>query len=99
MSKYTLLFATEENGYEAEIIGKFPTEKAARERARELMREDFLSNAEIDALEDGNGFEGEDAHGYHIVYAIGDEETTPLHLSYIYGLEEDFAEEMEEEDE
>lgn len=95
MSKYTLLFATEENGYEAEIIGKFPTEKAARERARELMREDFLSDERINEMEDGNGFEGEDAHGYHIVYAIGDEESTPLQLSYIYGLEEDFLEELE----
>ena len=67
ISKIPVYYATEENGYERELVGEFDTIEQARE----------FVNAELkgDDIEDTcgeNGWDGVDEEGYVVIYGIGD---------------------------
>lgn len=101
MKKIYVFFGSEETGFEEECIGVFSTVEEAKERVSECLADDFSSYTEDELMAErakieDNGYEGEDENGNHIIYMIGEEDFC---LSVLYGLREDFLEELEFEDE
>ena len=97
--KYKVYYGSEENGYEEDFLGEFNTINEAKQCVASNLEDDFsnandIANA-ISQVSD-EGYEGENEHGYHIVYVIGEQSFC---LSVLYGLQEDFIEEFANEDE
>ena len=89
-----VFFGSEENAYEEEFLGTFPTVEDAKKCVAENLANDGMSE-EIDEITD-EGFDGFNNQDYRVVYVIGERE---ICQSYLTGLREDFLEEMEDEDE
>ena len=95
--KFVVYYASEENCYEEDFIGTADTIEECKAMVAENLADDFSDESEVaDAVAeiDECGWEGYNEHGYHIVYSIGEPDTC---LSYIYGLQEDFMEEFDED--
>ena len=89
--KFVVYYASEENGFEEMFVGGADTVKECKAMVAADMKNNGLSEF-VDEI-NGSGWEGLDNEGYHIVYSIGIGETC---LSYIYGLQEDFEDELED---
>ena len=96
-NKIYLYYASEENGYEEDCIAEYATREEAIEDAKAMaVATDFLSEEEVEDMTDGFTIEGENGQGYHIVYMAGMKLEC---LPYLYGLQEDFGEMFEDEEE
>ena len=89
--KFVVYYASEENGFEEQFIGGADTTEECKAMVAEQMKGEGLSES-VNEIDDF-GWEGLDNEGYHIVYSIGEPDTC---LSYIYGLQEDMEDELED---
>ena len=90
--KFSVYYGSEENGYEEDFLGEFNTIEEAKQCVAENLEDDFGTAEEVaDAIAEieDSGYEGENEHGYHIVYVIGEKNFC---LSVLYGLQEDMEE-------
>ena len=95
--KFYVYYGSEENGYEEDFLGTFPTIEDAKRCIAENLEDDFSTEEEVaKAISeiDDNGYEGVNEHEYHILYLIGEHDYECLQV--LYGLQEDFGEEFED---